>query len=265
MIYCIDKVNEYLYDGAFATPLIGTDKTLKSINRNELVKKFDQVYCPNNMILCIVGDANFDDIVNFAEKNFENNKGLVQQVKFSERNKEGIEERKGLTQSNLILTYHVPKANNSKSYAAEILNAILAGGMSSRLFHEIREKRNLAYSVKGDCDINKNYAFNLIYVGTNKDNVDKIKELIIEELEKVSHELGNKELQEAKEQLIGNYMISMEDSQNQMINLLYSEISNNAEEYYKYEKNILNVKIEDVKELAEKAFRQHSFFALNPK
>lgn len=265
IVYCMDKITGYLYDGAFATSLIGTEKTLKQINREELLKKFKQVYHPNNMILCVVGDADFEKVAEFAEKNFGQDKGNVPQIKISERNKTGEEERSGLTQSNLIFAYRVPLAGNKESYAAEVLSTIMAGGMSSRLFHEIREKRNLAYAVKGDCDINKNYAFSFVYVGTEKDNVGKVKEIIINEFKKVAKELGEKELSEAKEQIVGNYQISMEDSQSQMANLLYYEIADNAEEYYNYEKNISAVKIEDVKKLAEKAAKEFSFFALAPK
>ena len=86
-------------------------------------------------------------------------------------------------------------------------------GMSSRLFEEIREKRNLAYAVKGSCDSQKDFGYNVIYVGTTKENVEKVKKLILEEFEKVNKELTEKELEEVKEQLIGHNKVSKEDSQ----------------------------------------------------
>jgi len=64
--------------------------------------------------------------------------------------------------------------------------------------------------------------------------------------------------------LIGQYKISMEDSQNQMIGLLASEICGDAREFYEYEKNISEVKLEDVRDLAKKAKEKYSFFALVP-
>ena len=70
LIYCADKINGYLYDGDFSMSLIGTEKTLKSINQKELKKKFKELYQPNNLILCVVGNADFDEIVKFIEKNF---------------------------------------------------------------------------------------------------------------------------------------------------------------------------------------------------
>ena len=86
----------------------------------------------------------------------------------------------------------------------------------------------------------------------------------LKEFEKVSKELTEKELNQTKEQLIGNYQISMEDSQTQTINLLVSEIQGDAKDFYEYEKNISKVKLKDVKELAKKTIKEYSFFALVP-
>ena len=137
-------------------------------------------------------------------------------------------------------------------------------GMSSRLFSEIREKRNLAYGVKGDSNINKDFAYNLVYVGTTAKNVELVKKLILKEFEKVSKSLDEKELAQVKEQMIGNYYIEMEDSQDQMIQLIFSEVDGDVRDFYEYEKRIREVGLEDVKELAKKAKEKFSFFALIP-
>ena len=89
-----------------------------------------------------------------------------------------------------------------------------------------------------------------------------VKKLILEEFKKVSENLTEKELNQIKEQLIGNYHISMEDSQMQLINLLLHEIDGNAREFYDFEKNISEVKLKDVKELAK--IKKYSFLALVP-
>jgi len=263
-ICVFDKITSYLYEEPLGIPLIGDEKILKSIDRDKIVKKFKQLYSPNNLVLCVVGDAKFEDILDFAKKNFGKKESGVPQLEIKSKNKIGVEERKGLDQANLILAYHVPNARDKNCYAAEILNEIMAGGMSSRLFHEIREKRNLAYSVKGGSEINKRFAFNLIYVGTTKENVEKVKELILEELKKIEEGLSEKELEEAKEQVIGNQKISMEDSQEQMVHLLRYEIFGNAKKFYDFEKNFEAVEMKDVKELAKNARQNYSFFALLP-
>jgi predicted Zn-dependent peptidase len=261
-IYVLDNVQSELYSGTLGLNLIGDYKTMGPINREKMLQKFEQIYQPNNMILGIVGDADFDDIVRFAEKNFGNKKGTIPKVNFSLKNNSKIEKRKGIGQANMIFAYHVPVSINKQSYTALVLNTLMAGGMSSRLFQEIRDKRNLAYSVKGDSNINKFFAYNTIYVGTTKQNVEKVKEIILKEFKNVSLSLTEKELNQIKVQLIGNYHIYMEDSQAQLINLLIHELDGNAKEFYNFERNINSVKLEDVKKMAK--IKKYSFFALVP-
>ncbi len=263
-MHVFEKIKENLYKKPFGMNIAGEYETMNSITRERMVEYFNKIYCPRNMILCVVGDADFEKLIKFAKDNFVKNSNEIQRIKVEEKNNSSIEERKGIDQANLVFGYHVPKDWEEKSYAAQVLSELMAGGMSSRLFSEIREKRNLAYSVKGDSDIEKEFAYNFIFVGTMKENVEKVKELILEEFKKVSKELEEKEIENIKEKLIGNYKIDMEDSQNQMVHLLSEEISGNAEKFYKYEEKIKKVKLEDVKELAKKAIENYSFFALVP-
>ena len=263
-IHVLDEIQRMLYNEPFGNPLIGTYETMNSITREEMLKRFKEIYQPNNMILCVVGDANFEEILNFAEKNFGNLKGKIPDVNVKEKNDSKIEKRKGVDQANMVFAFHSPKYDDKKSFAADVLISLMAGGMSSRLFSEIREKRNLAYAVKGDNTINKDYSFSFIKVGTTKEKMDEVKKLILEEFEKVAKELDENELKETKEQIIGNCQIEMEDSQEQMVSLLSFEINGKAEDFYEYEKNIMNVKLQDVKELAKKALEKHSVFALVP-
>lgn len=262
MVYVFDEIHRFLYDFPFSIPLIGTHESMNSIDRKKILERFKKTYTPNNMILCVIGDADFDKLVDFAEKNFGKEKNKVPSFEIKMRNEIKIEKRKGLDQANLVLAYHSPLAGDKKSYAAEVLNTLMAGGMSSRLFSEIREKRNMAYAIKAASSVNRDFAYNLIYVGTTKENVEPVKKLILEEFGKVAKNLGKKELNEVKEQIIGNYQISSEDSQVQMMELLTAEINGKAEELYEYEKNIKKVSLEDVKELAK--IKDYSFFALVP-
>jgi len=264
-LHCVDEIQKLLYNGTMKITLAGTLETMNSISRNKIIEKFKKVYTPNNLILCVVGDADFKELVEFSEKNFGNLKSKIEIEEFGLENGIKIEKRVGIDQANLVFAYHVPLAKDKKSYSAVVLNALMAGGMSSRLFSEIREKRNLAYAVKGDVNVNKTFAYNLIYVGTMKENLDKVKDLILNEFKKVSESLSEEEVKQIKEQLIGNYHISMEDSQEQMVNLLINEIQGDAKNFYNFEKEILKVNLKDVKDLAKKAAEEYSFFALIPK
>jgi predicted Zn-dependent peptidase len=262
--YVSDEMQKCLYDGAMGMNISGTYETMNSIDRKKMTEKFKKIYQPNNMILGVVGDADFEKLVNFAEENFGDSKGEIPKQKFNKKNEEKTEKRKGLDQANLVFAYHTPLTDDKKNYAAQVLITMMADGLSSRLFQEIREKRNLAYAVKGGSETTKNYAYSFIYVGAMKENVELVKKLIIEEFRKVAESVDEKELEDVKKQVIGNHQISMEDSQMQMINLLYHEADGKAETFYDFEKNIKSVKLKDVRELAKRAAEKFSFFALVP-
>ena len=262
--YVFEEIQKCLYGGTLSIDLIGTEKTMNFIDQKKMIEKFKSVYVPKNIVLCVVGNANFNELVNFAEENFGNEKSEISVKKFDLKNEIKVEERKGIDQANLVFAYHVPLAEDKKSNAAKILTCLMAGGLSSRLFEEIREKRNLAYAVKGGSQISKYFAYNFIYVGARKENLEKVKGLILKEFEKVAKNLGEKELSSIKEQLIGNYKISQEDSAGQMQSLLFAEIDDQAKDFYEFEKNIKNVKLKDVKDLAKSAKEKFSFFALVP-
>jgi len=260
-MHVFDKIKELMYRGDFSIPLIGTRESMNSNTQDRLKEFFSKIYVPQNMILCVVGEADFDYICEFAEKNFikEGVKINYPDVEISKG--EETKKRKGVDQANLILAYHIP-LNDSMEFAAQVLSVLMAGGMSSRLFSEIREKRNLAYAVKAFYDSGGKYAYSGVYVGTTPENVGKVKELIIKEFEQVSKELKEEELKSVKDQIVGNYFISQEDSFSLMYDLLRSEIKGDAQEVEKFVEKIKNVKLEDVKKLA--SVKDWSFFALVP-
>lgn len=264
-LHIFDEIKEIMYEKPFGMKISGTFETMSGINKKKLQQRFHEIYKSGNMVLTVVGDADFSDLCKFCEKNFPKDRSEIPKPGIKLKRGQKIEKRKGIDQANLIFSYHSPLAEDKLIYAAEILIALMAGGMSSRLFTEIREKRNLAYAVKGSMDSAKDYSYSQIYVGTNKENVEKVKELILKEFSDVAKTLDNKEFESIKEQLIGQYQINMEDSQIQMINLLMDEMDSSAKKFYEYEEKIRGVKLEDVKRLAEKVAKgDYSFFALVP-
>ena len=264
MVYALDQIKSELYSGPFSLDISGSTKSMGDIGREKMVSKFKELYTPDNLMLCVVGDADFNELVEFAEENFGEEKAKIKSPAIKMRNQTRIEKRKGIDQANLVFGYHIPTSRDDKNYAAQVLSTLMAGGMSSRLFVEIREKRNLAYGIKAEADVDKDFAYAVVLVGTMKENVDKVKKLIIEEFEKVAKELSEKELGEVKEQMIGNYYTSMEDSRGQLASLLFYEALGNAEGFYNFEKKIKEVKLKDVRDLAKKAAESYSFFALVP-
>jgi predicted Zn-dependent peptidase len=146
-------------------------------------------------------------------------------------------------------------------YSAEIFDSLLGGGMSSRLFQEIREKRGLCYAIKTHLEQSKDYSYLMIYAGTVKDKINEIKELALKEIKKLN-ELKPAELEEEKERLIGSKQVNQEKCDSTMVELLQEEIGGNAENYYKYEEEISKVKLKDIKDLSK--IKAYSFVALLP-
>lgn len=258
----IDKIQSLLYSGNLGFDLIGTEKSMNSITREKILDKFKKVYGSENLMLCVVGDTNFKKLCDFCEKKFSRSGFKIIEPIIALRNGELIEKRKDVNQINMIFAFHLPKANEKEAFSAQVLECLMAGGMSSRLWQEIREKRNLAYAVKGSYSGGKRFGYGYVFVGTSSGNLDKVKKLILDEFNKVPSNLSEKELNQVKEQLIGNSKISREDSQGQMLDLLYHEIWGSAENSYKYEDNIRKVKLEDVKKFSQ--FDKYSLAALVP-
>ena len=261
-MHVFNKIKSLLYDGDFAESIIGTRESMNSNTRDKLKEFFDRIYVPENMILAVVGETDFDKLCNFVENSFEKKKGKLEIPKIKLRNGTKIEKRKGIDQANIVFAYHAPLPKDKNFYAAHILSVLMAGGLSSRLFSEIREKRNLAYAVKGSTEAEVDFAYNLIYIGTTPENVQQVKELILKEFEKVAKSLDEDELNQVKEQIIGNYLISQEDSYNLLMNMLTEEMRGDAKEIENFIENVKSVKLSDVKKLAK--VKNYSFFALVP-
>lgn len=264
-MHVFDEIKGIMYEKPFGMKVSGTFESMSKIDRKKMVRKFHEIYRTGNLVLAVVGNADFSELCRFCEKNFPDNDGEIPKPAIKLRKGQKIEKRKGIDQANLIFSYHSPTAQSDEIYTAEVLIALMAGGMSSRLFSEIREKRNLAYAVKGSLEATNDFSYSQIYIGTTKENVDKVRELIIKEFSDVARNLSSKEFESIKEQLIGQYQISMEDSQTQMVNLLMDEMDGDASEFYEYEGKIKKVRLEDVKRLADKVAKgDYCFFALVP-
>ena len=134
-MHVFEKIKNNLYKRDFAMPIIGTEDSMIRNTRDELKKLFDQIYVPENMILCVVGDTDFNKLCAFVELNFKKSGQKASYPKIELRNNTEIEKRKNIDQANVVFAYHIPLPSDEKMhYAAQVLNTLMAGGMSSRLF-----------------------------------------------------------------------------------------------------------------------------------
>jgi len=262
--HVFDKIEENLYEKPFGEGIIGSEKTISAMNRDFVFNYYKEHYSPENYIVTIVGNADFDEICKHIEKQFEPAKRKLNEIEIKKRNRESVEERAGIDQAHFVFAVHAPLANEFEHYVLEVLDAYLASGMSSKLFLKIREEKGLAYAVRSSLNTERNYSYYSIYVGTTKEKVDEVKKDIIDEF-KAIEKMSEKNLKEAKEQLIGLKRLAREDSSGVMNELMFAEIQGDVEDYYNYEKKVDKVKLVDVKKLAKELIKKYSSAAIVPK
>jgi len=263
--HVFEKIEENLYEKPFGEGIIGSKETVSKMTRDFVKEYFNKKYSPENYIVTLVGNADFEKVCEYLEKSFEPKNKTTKALEIKKKSAETTEERAGIDQAHFVFAVHAPEVTSKKRYILEILDSYLADGMSSKLFLEIREKRGLAYSVSSSINSEKNYSYYSIYVGTTKEAIPEIKKLILEGFEKID-EMTEKDLEESRERLVGLRKISSEEGLNVMYKLLFEEVSTGkSENCYRFEEEINKVNLEEVKSLAKELVKEYSTAAIVPK
>ncbi len=256
-----ELLEKALYEKPFGEGIIGSPETVKALSREKIIEIFKEKYSPENFIVTVVGNADINYIIERLESEFAPLGKKYTPLKIIKKNEDITESRKDISQAQLIVGMHVP-LKDLEQYSLEVLNAYLAGGMSSKLFLEIREKHGLAYTVRGNIEREKNFSLYSIYAGTTKEAVDKVKDMIIQGLREVE-KISEKEVEESKERLIGLRKIASEESISVMQKLIFSEIANEkSEDFYDYESKIRKVSLGDIKNLSKELLKNYSVVKL---
>ncbi len=248
-----------------AMPVIGNLQTMSSIKRDDVVSYYRESYLPHAVIVTAAGNIKHKRLLKllkpFEKMPVSNSESCVRSA--GARNSEppkphpGITlEQKNLKQVHLCLGTPSPNQAHADRYKIYLLNTLLGGGMSSRLFQEIREKRGLAYSVYSYLNLCLDAGSLVVYAGTAPDTFSNVVELILKELNTfVKKEVDKKELKSAKEQLKGSMLLGLETSESRMTKLARDEI------YFKRTvgvkeivKGIDKVTAKDIMRLAEDIF-----------
>ena len=172
-----------------------------------------------------------------------------------------VEKRLDLHQANVVMGFHFPKLSGEGKYAADVFATMLGDGMSSKLFTEVREKRGLAYAVKATVDNEKDYGHLIIYIGTDKEKVSEVIKICLKEFAEMGN-ITEEELEDGKQQVIGNFVVGIEDSNETAMHLVFEEIAGDVNDHYDYAKNIKKVSLKDIKKLA--AIKEYASFVLTP-
>src|SRR5229473_3326198 len=215
-------------DHPLGKPILGTKESVRSFQQDILFDFYRQRFAPNSMIISAAGNLNHREFTDLIIPRFADLKRVPNG--FHEpaptitphlitRNKRSLE------QVQLCVGVESHPISHEKRYVSYILNTILGGGMSSRLFQKIREEQGLAYSIYSDLNPYRDTGCLTVCAGTSLESTPKVVDSVLAEFRELkAGGLPAEELRRAKDQLKGSLMLSLESSTSRMSNLARQEM-----------------------------------------
>lgn len=207
--------------------ILGVEQTVSSIGRDDLQSFLAQYYCGSNLLICAAGAVEHEALVALVRRQFQSlpsGHPLAQPKKPRSVRSLGILE-KPLEQAHLCLGAEALPQNHPLRFGSYVLNVLLGGSMSSRLFQTIREERGLAYSIYSYLNTHSDTGALVVYAGTSPDDAAEVARIILRELARLrSEELTPAELRAAKDQLKGQLVLSLESTDSRMTRLAKNEL-----------------------------------------
>jgi predicted Zn-dependent peptidase len=246
-------------DHPLGKPILGTRETVKRFDRESVLEYYSSVYVPSNLIVTAAGNLTHERLVGLVREHFENTAPGAPLGPDSPPNTHAriaLRNKKALEQVHLCLgvpSYPLPHAERFPCY---VLNTLLGGGMSSRLFQNIRERQGLAYAVFSELSPYRDTGCLSIYAGTSIESAPRVVESILREFRELKQEqVSVEELRRAKDHLKGSLMLSLESTSSRMSNLARQEM------YFgrfftldELVESIESVTADDVQRIAQKFF-----------
>lgn len=215
-----DIYEQLLYgDTPMGWDIAGSKDVIKAITRDDFVSYMDDLYSASNLTVVIAGGIEEDEAYALVEKYFGGMKQFETKKHEAVNNAQNapafLIKQKQTEQIHIALGVRTVPISSPKRYPLSVLSAILGGGMSSRLFHEVREKRGLAYYVRSSSDEYADVGSFVSTAGIDPKRVTEAVEVMVAEYAKVAQGqmvLTDEELSKAKEYLKGHLVLDLEDS-----------------------------------------------------
>jgi predicted Zn-dependent peptidase len=208
-------------------PILGTKETVESFTSALLRDYFGAAYTPRNLIVSAVGNLEHDHVRALVEEKFGSlaPSGAAAPEEAPRTVPKILIRNKELEQSHVCLGVGSYPQNHDDRYSSYVLNTLLGGSMSSRLFQNVREKRGLAYAVFSGLSAYREAGSFTVYAGCANEAVGEVVDLIVEELRRVKQTpVPSAELQRSKDHLKGSLMLSLENTASRMSHLARQEI-----------------------------------------
>jgi predicted Zn-dependent peptidase len=209
-------------------PILGTKETVKKFTP-ELVRDFyNRIYSPGNILITAAGNLDHDRIVRLVRDKFEDfpeGGMLPEDVTPKAYAPIILKKRDSLEQVHITLGVPAYRLAHKLRFPLYVLNTVLGGGMSSRLFQNIREKQGLAYAVYSELSLFSDTGCFSVYAGTAAETAKQVVTSVMQEFRNLKQELiGEDELRRAKDHLKGSLMLSLESTASRMSNLARQEL-----------------------------------------
>ena len=215
-------------DHPLGKPILGTKDTVKAFHRDMLHEYYRRIYSPSNILITAAGNLKHSQLVDLAGERFDRlkvNGSLaadrvpVPHARLVFKNKASLE------QMHLYMGVPSYPLSHASRFACYVLNTVLGGGMSSRLFQNIRERQGLAYAVYSELSMYSDTGCLAIYAGTSVEAGRKVVDSIIKEFRILKDErVPDEELRRAKDHLKGSFMLGLESTSSRMVNLARQEM-----------------------------------------
>lgn len=220
-------------DQTLARPILGTEESVGGLNRAKLLNYYKKFYRPENAVLALAGNYDWDAFLKLATECL----GSWERGEFGPSYKtkpakpQVIRREKEIEQLHLTLGFPGVPQDSDEIYPLSILNSVLGGAMSSRLFQTIREERGLAYTVYSYPASYSDIGIFAIYAGTSLDHAEEVLKLIRQEVDRIVRDgLTMQEFEQARAQLKGSYILGLESTSSRMNALGRRKLLLNAEQ-----------------------------------
>ena len=215
-------------DHPLGRPILGTRRSVLGFERDELLAFFRSVYQPENIVISAAGHLDHSDALDLVRRHFGalgsggNGRGVRPPRSVA---RVVTRSKKELEQVHLCLGTPAYPQTHRDRYGAYILNTVLGGSMSSRLFQNVREKRGLVYSISSGVTSYSDAGTLTVYAGTSLDSAGEVVRLTVQELKRLKEErVPEDEMRRAKDHLKGSLMLSLENTGARMSYLARQEI-----------------------------------------
>ena len=215
-------------DHALGKPVLGTKETIRGFNRDMVAGYYRDVYTPSNFIITAAGNLEHVRMVELVEKWFGGlvpvpNRGDGEQPKTHAR--VVVRDKRALEQIQLMIGVPAYPVAHERRFAAYVLNTLLGGSMSSRLFQNIREQRGLVYAVFSDFNAYRDSGVLAVYAGTSRQSIRQVVRLVLDEFRRLKDmPLPEDELRRSKSHLKGSVMLGLESTSSRMQNLARQQL-----------------------------------------